>query len=266
MEVKHNMSAMNNNRGIAGNATSNSKSTEKLSSGYKINRAADDAAGLAISEKMRAQVSDLNQNHANVQHGIDIAKTAEGALSEIQNILQRMYEVATVVVDEKDRGAIQNEVDQLVTEIDGIVEMTGYNKFVLLKGVIITIKLNPESPTSSDLEMEIRPMYTKDLGVKGLSVGDGNNIQNISDTIKDAIQTVSTQRSTVAAFQNRLEHTLNNLNNVMENMQDAESRIRDMSMAHEMVKYTKQNIIAQAGKAMLEQENESTQGVLSLLQ
>ena len=384
MVVQHNLTAMNSNRMLGLTTASQAKSTEKLSSGYKINRAADDAAGLAISEKMRKQMRGLSQASANAQDGISSVQTAEGALTEVHDMLQRMNELAVKAANgtmsEDDRSYVQNEIDQLVTEIDRVSETTKFNETYLLKGdnaqdpsydsannasasvgtggltfdsegkasingidnstssVNITIgtatytllesgstatpadgqyknvddfiaairaaamtesdgikevtydaenqKINfkafadikdafgadlhvgADSADTNKIEMSIVSMSARSLGVNGLRVDgpDGQKATDAIDTIEAAIQKVSTQRSALGAVQNRLEHTINNLDNVVENTTSAESQIRDTDMATEMVRYSNNNILAQAGQAMLAQANQSNQGVMSLLQ
>ncbi len=409
MVVQHNLTAMNSNRMLGLTTATQSKSTEKLSSGYKINRAADDAAGLSISEKMRKQMRGLSQATMNAQDGISAVQTAEGALNEVQDMLQRMNELAVKAANgtnsKDDRSYIQNEIDQLVTEIDRVATTTKFNETYLLKGTntdgtpakltyatasansllgsaaidddgvaslamasiatgtytlavsgptftretgstididgksyflfdgateqdieesaggydatdtdhfVFTSKSEFEATiksvlTSSDfkdlsfdysgealniktfadlnddlsfslhvgadstkdnkIEVNISMMSARGLKVNGLRVdGDTDtNATNAIDTISAAIQQVSTQRSALGAVQNRLEHTINNLDNVVENTTSAESQIRDTDMATEMVKYSNNNILAQAGQAMLAQANQSNQGVLSLL-
>ena len=386
MVVQHNITAMNSNRMLGVTSGMQAKSTEKLSSGYKINRAADDAAGLAISEKMRKQIKGLTQASDNAQDGISAVQTAEGALGEVHDMLQRMNQLAVKSANgtnsSSDRAAIQAEVDQLVTEIDRVATTTKFNETYLLKGdpngleKTITLKphdaglkgsmvytegeatatftvpelvesqsimiggkqytiketgANPElneiSSTDAYTEMakelkianeigasdpdavtidgtgpeftinlgtqrvakelsfnlhvgadadmtnkigvNIDTMNSAFLGIKDLDVvgtdGIGTQATYAIDAIADAIQKVSDQRSALGAVQNRLEHTVKNLDNVVENTTAAESQIRDTDMAETMVQYTKNNILAQAGQSMLAQANQSTQGVLSLL-
>ena len=386
MVVQHNLQAMNSNRMLGVTTSSQAKVTEKLSSGYKINRAADDAAGLSISEKMRKQIRGLDQASNNAQDGVSAVQTAEGALAEVHDMLQRMNELAVQAANgtnsTSDRTAIQNEIDQLTTEIDRVAETTKFNETYLLKGdpkssETKTIKLQPhdaglkgsmgkvdangtvkftvpqlkESDTvmiggkqytikdtntdtslgqitkanayiemgkeltkanqigadskinavtntnneftitlgsqtvqkalsfnlhvGADADMtnkigvSIETMNSAYLGVKGLDVvgedGLGTQATYAIDAIADAIQKVSDQRSALGAVQNRLEHTIKNLDNVVENTTAAESQIRDTDMASTMVEYTKNNILQQAGQSMLAQANQSTQGVLSLL-
>ena len=454
MVVQHNLTAMNSNRMLGLTTASQAKSTEKLSSGYKINRAADDAAGLSISEKMRKQIRGLTQASSNAQDGISAVQTAEGALNEVQDMLQRMNELAVKAANgtmsENDRTYIQNEVDQLTTEIDRVAETTKFNETYLLKGdktaasdytfsygatagttsytlkdgvtlfdengkkveagtvldttkkyykdykagtaaadadfdgttdtnvstkilydgdtgeaveagkvqykdkgkyysikvgneqdpkatafstskldnayydkdgnkiaenalsnylkttngtdinvkdgvklydangndvtanvqgtqfsakattgaLTLSLHVGADATSNNQISLDITAMSAERLGVVGLKVdgSDDTNALNAIDTIKEAIQKVSTQRSALGAVQNRLEHTINNLDNVVENTTSAESQIRDTDMATEMVKYSNNNILAQAGQAMLAQSNQSNQGVLSLLQ
>ena len=408
MVVQHNLTAMNSNRMLGVTTNKQAKSTEKLSSGYKINRAADDAAGLSISEKMRKQIRGLTQASSNAQDGISAVQTAEGALNEVQDMLQRMNELAVKAANgtnsEDDRNYIQDEVNQLIKEIDRVSTTTKFNETYLLKGddankatianqavtvvetkagddankAIYTITMGVTAPTTdgakSDVTMSLAGktysvtveagdtqkniadkfvnainadqldggaigkftaakdgnnitltaakegvdtlikgenaefnasgILTLDLhvgadstadnqisvdikqmsaDVLGLKTGkssttaaekdtllvngkDDTNARNAIDTIASALQEVSKQRSALGAAQNRLEHTIANLDNVVENTTSAESSIRDTDMATEMVKYSNNNILAQAGQAMLAQANQSNQGVLSLLQ
>ena len=397
MVVQHNLTAMNSNRMLGLTTASQAKSTEKLSSGYKINRAADDAAGLSISEKMRKQIRGLTQASLNAQDGISAVQTAEGALTEVHDMLQRMNELAVKAsngtMSKDDREYVQNEVDQLVTEIDRVAETTKFNETYLLKGddtkaavtegvykkfdvstlnsvisdtskisesndfdsttgkfklkftsglteggtwdgkrivadsatatgdeitltaaktaelkalndaikatkqvegtapdngdafdmtstaamkqtythaaaIDLSLHVGADSTANNRINLSIDSMSASGLHVTGLKVNgsDASNATAAINTIADAIQKVSTQRSALGAVQNRLEHTINNLDNVVENTTSAESQIRDTDMATEMVKYSNNNILAQAGQAMLAQSNQSNQGVLSLLQ
>ena len=401
MVVQHNMQAMNANRMLNVTTSAQSKSTEKLSSGYRINRAADDAAGLTISEKMRKQIRGLDQASTNAEDGVSSVQTAEGALTEVHSMLQRMNELATQAANgtnskDSDRQAIQDEIDQLTTEIDRVSETTKFNETYLLKGeagtktinmkahdaglkgtltdngdgtatfvmdtlnagdkvsiggknytigattadvtagvksndaTVITAKkayelagkellaansigdtegkakvgvgdavdtavtltngtgtykiqlgqakvanslsfslhVGADADMTNKIQVNIDAMDSASLGIKGLNVKDdsGNAATYAVDAISDAISKVSSQRSSLGAVQNRLEHTINNLDNVVENTTTAESRIRDTDMAEEMVNYSKNNILAQAGQSMLAQANQSNQGVLSLLQ
>ena len=384
MVVQHNMQAMNSNRMLGVTTSAQAKSTEKLSSGYKINRAADDAAGLSISEKMRKQINGLDRASTNAQDGVSAVQTAEGALTEVHSMLQRMNELAVQAANgtnsNSDRKSIQDEINQLTTEIDRVAETTKFNETYLLKGdvsgatkkaylnghdaglkgtltastktaglytfevaalqkddkvniggveytitdaktpgegqltagqaytkmkeeLITANKIGGGTPSvknaankftitlgqidvkkalsfnlhvGADADMtnkigvKIETMDSTYLGVKGLDVVGSATDNGITatyaiDAIADAVQKVSDQRSALGAIQNRLEHTIANVDNVVENTTAAESRIRDTDMAEEMVQYSKNNILSQAGQSMLAQANQSTQGVLSLL-
>ena len=363
MVVQHNLQAMNANRQLGVTTGSQSKSAEKLSSGYKINRAADDAAGLKISEKMRSQIRGLNKASDNAQDGVSALQTAEGALNETHSILQRMNELAVQGANDTnqsiDRDAINQELSALVDEIDRISETTQFNKQNLLDGSFTGKNLQVGANTNQKITVNIAQMNAKAIGlskinvaatsgyfgtnevtatgkftasadvrgcvkaaasknatvtaltsngqtyyktangtkvtnsatvrqsvaalacmatqvyvvaskkatsVAGPNVNDYQQAQGTITMVQNAINNVSSQRSALGALQNRLEHTIANLDNVSENTQSAESRIRDTDMAEEMVTYSKNNILAQAGQSMLAQANQSSQGVLSLLQ
>ena len=411
MVVQHNLTAMNSNRMLGVTTSTQAKSTEKLSSGYKINRAADDAAGLSISEKMRKQIRGLTQASSNAQDGISAVQTAEGALNEVQDMLQRMNELAVKAANgtnsEDDRNYIQDEVNQLIKEIDRVSTTTKFNETYLLKGddtvkftnpgatavnvtdgtdggdnakiefsiagikteggksdatfnvlgknysvrveeddtnetvakkladainadklsddyagefeatsaadgkitltsanqkalkdttkfktgtftvkssgvLTLSLHVGADSTADNQISVDIKQMSADVLGLKtgnsttGDDTGDLDTLlvngkddkhaRDAIDTIASALQEVSKQRSALGAAQNRLEHTIANLDNVVENTTSAESSIRDTDMATEMVKYSNNNILAQAGQAMLAQANQSNQGVLSLLQ
>ena len=395
MVVQHNMSALNANRMLGATSSAQSKSTEKLSSGYRINRAADDAAGLSISEKMRKQIRGLTQASTNAQDGISCVQTAEGALTEVHSMLQRMNELAVQAsngtMSEDDRQNVQDEVDQLISEIDRVSEATKFNETYLLKGdedkgkftntvfkkidmsllkdamsskstftagtmdntgkasytytsgiaagdtwngkkvvannaganqitlddakkaekeamqavfttyasemgikgtvqvpdsgdtvditadsntfeynksVSLSLHVGADSESTNKITLNVDSMSSDSLGLTGLKVSGKTALQatRAIDTIADAVSKVSKQRSALGAVQNRLEHTISNLDNVAENTTSAESRIRDTDMAKEMVEYSKNNILMQAGQSMLAQANQSNQGVLSLLQ
>ena len=415
MVVQHNLTAMNANRMLGVTTGQQAKSSEKLSSGYRINRAADDAAGLTISEKMRKQIKGLDRASTNAQDGVSAVQTAEGALTEVHSMLQRMNQLAVQSSNgtnsATDRKAIQDEIDQLTTEIDRVSETTKFNEIYLLKGnsqtadkatfmqsgyaykagakfykegataeitgddlkkalasgeklytvaaanagdkqadttiatkgkdydyvtklydedgkevsaenilagvkadgktaatnyytsdagkkgndaeknVAITaanakktdgtgylqqfdvngklafnLHVGADSASDNKIAVEIDSMSAAGIGVKGLKVDTEEDATAAIDRIAEAVAKVSSQRSSLGAVQNRLEHTINNLDNVVENTTTAESRIRDTDMAEEMVEYSKNNILAQAGQSMLAQANQSTQGVLSLLQ
>ena len=274
MVVQHNLRAMNSNRMLGVTSSTQSKSTEKLSSGYKINRAADDAAGLAISEKMRRQIRGLTQASANAQDGISCVQTAEGALNEVHDMLQRMNELAVKAANgtnqEEDRSYIQSEVDALVTEIDRVSTTTTFNEKMLLDGTFQNeeLQVGAEGKDGNQIKISISSISSATLKVDKLKVdgADGSKAKQAITTIKNAIKTLNKQRSDLGAIQNRLEHTIKNLDNVVENTTAAESQIRDTDMATEMVKYSNNQILAQAGQAMLAQSNTANQGVLSLLQ
>jgi flagellin len=268
MVVQHNMQAANASRVLNITANQQSKSTEKLSSGYKINRAADDAAGLSISEKMRKQIRGLDRASTNAQDGISAVQTAEGALAEVHSMLQRANELAVQAANgtnsTKDVGYISKEIQALKTEINRIASTTDFNGKLMLAGSTTNIFVGYTSTTDyiSIAGVDLASVATK-LG-SGISTNDAG--KSLLAQISSAIEDVSRFRSDFGAIQNRLEHTVDNLDNVVENVTAAESRIRDTDMADEMVKYSKNNILTQAGQSMLAQANQSTQGVLSLLQ
>lgn len=275
MVVQHNLQAANTNRQLGITTSAQAKSTEKLSSGYKINRAADDAAGLSISEKMRSQIRGLNKASSNAQDGVSLVQTAEGALNETHSILQRMNELATQAANgtntSVDRSAIRAELDQLTSEINRIQSTTQFNTMNLLDGTFSgatnQMKLQVGALSGQSIDFSIANMCAANIGLKTtLSVSTFTKAGSYMKLVQDAIEVVSKQRSAMGAIQNRLEHTIANLDTTSENTQSAESRIRDTDMASEMVTYSKNNILAQAGQSMLAQANQSTQGVLSLLQ
>ena len=270
MVVQHNLSAMNTNRQMGTVSSALQKSTEKLSSGYKINRAGDDAAGLSISEKMRSQIRGLNKASSNAQDGISAIQTAEGALNEAHSILQRMNELATQAANDTntttDRKAVQSEIDALTKEISRIASTTQFNTQNLLDGKFTGKNLQVGALNGQSISISIKTMNAGALSVNALDVTSFKAAGSAMNKIQAAIDKVSTQRSNLGALQNRLEHTVNNLDNVAENTQTAESRIRDTDMASEMVQYSATSIIQQAGQSMLAQANSQTQGVLSLIQ
>ena len=270
MVVQHNMAASNANRQLGISTGTLSKSTEKLSSGYRINRAADDAAGLSISEKMRAQIRGLNQASTNAENATSAIQTAEGALNEAHSILQRMNELATQSANDTntttDRMAVQSEVSALSTELSRIATTTAFNTQNLLDGTFTGKQLQVGALKGQSITIAITTMNATALGVNALDVKSFAAAGSAMKAIQSAITKVSTQRSNLGALQNRLEHTVNNLDNVAENTQTAESRIRDTDMASEMVQYSATSIIQQAGQSMLAQANSQTQGVLSLIQ
>lgn len=273
MVVQHNMRAMNSNRMLGVTTSTQAKSTEKLSSGYKINRAADDAAGLSISEKMRRQIRGLTQATANAQDGISMVQTAEGALTEVHDMLQRMNELAVKAANGSnqsvDRDYIDAEIQQLKSEIDRVAATTTFNEKKLLDAdKTVDLQVGAETEAKNQITVSLKAMDAAGLSINTTTVkgDDSSAAKTAIDSIKTALQAVSTLRSDLGAQQNRLEHTINNLNNVVENTTSAESQIRDTDMATEMVKYSNNNILAQAGQAMLAQSNQANQGVLSLLQ
>ena len=267
MVVQHNMTAMNSNRMLGLTNAKQAQSTEKLSSGYKVNRAADDASGLAISEKMRRQVRGLSQASANAQDGISMVQTAEGALNEVHDMLQRINELAVKgengTLTASDRSYINSEVKQLMSEIDRVASTTTFNEKNLLTGSGST-SLQVGAEKNQRIQMTIAKMTCSGISLSG-SVTSATSAGNLNASVKLAIAKVNQQRSDLGSVQNRLEHTINNLDNVIENTTSAESAIRDTDMATEMVRFSNNNILAQAGQSMLAQANQSNQGVLSLL-
>ena len=269
MVIQHNLTAMNTNRQLGITTGNQAKSTEKLSSGYRINRAGDDAAGLTISEKMRSQIRGLNKASSNAEDGVSLIQTAEGALNEAHSILQRMNELATQAANDtntsSDRTAVQKEIDALTSELSRIASTTQFNTMNLLSGSFTRKNLQVGALEGQKISISISTMNAKALGVASLKVSSFGKAGSAMTLIQKAISKVSTQRSALGALQNRLEHTIANLDTTSENTSAAESRIRDVDMAEEMVEYSKNNILAQAGQSMLAQANQSTQGVLSLL-
>ena len=314
MIVQHNITAMNSNRMLGITTKAQAKSTEKLSSGYKINRAADDAAGLAISEKMRRQVRGLTQASANAQDGISAVQTAEGALTEVHDMLQRINELSVKgengTMTTTDRAYIQREVAQLMSEIDRVQSTTTFNEMNLLDGKFTGKGLQVGAEAGQHIDIDIEDMSMAGLAGRiddklytavsfrpldedgvvqdettittamaedlietftGLTAGDDTTVATQKDFnslnafAKAALALVSQQRSDLGAVQNRLEHTINNLDNVVENTTSAEAAIRDTDIATEMVKYANNNILQQAGTSMLSQANQSNQLALSLL-
>ncbi|UXJ69540.1 flagellin Hag [Lysinibacillus fusiformis] len=314
MRIQHNISALNTHRNLAFNNSQSAKNLEKLSSGYKINRAGDDAAGLAISEKMRAQIKGLDMATKNSQDSISLIQTAEGALNETHAILQRMRELAVQsrndTNENTDRAFVQDEITQLKSEIDRIATTTEFNEKTLLNGNLdgapatayakATVATTPSTGTATapnndgkagvagsgayqtsgtltfqiganqgqTMELDIKDMRTAALatGLDTINLSTGAGASAAISVIDAAVKTVSTQRSSLGAVQNRLEHTINNLGAASENLTAAESRIRDTDMAAEMMAFTKNNILTQAAQSMLAQANQQPQGVLQLLQ
>lgn len=306
MIINHNLNSMNAHRNMSFNTTQTGKAMEKLSSGLRINRAGDDAAGLAISEKMRGQIRGLDMASKNAQDGISLIQTAEGALNETHSILQRMRELAVQSSNDTntdaDRGEIQKEVDELAKEITRIANNTEFNTKKLINGSVdgsvdaddnalsefgsaASLTFHIGANAGQNITLDIKAMDAKSLGVSagttddvaatdadtpavatgGINVSTQAGADAAITTINSAIETVSAERSKLGSYQNRLEHTINNLNVGAENLQAAESRIRDVDMAKEMMNFTKNNILNQAAQAMMAQSNQQPQAVLQLL-
>lgn len=275
MVVQHNLTAANTNRQLGITTNGLQKSTEKLSSGYKINRAADDAAGLSISEKMRNQIRGLNKASDNAQDGISLVQTAEGALNEVHSMLQRMSELAVQAANgtnaTTDRTALNDEVQQLKTEIQRVGSTTQFNKMNILDGGFSAgtkkaLQVGANANQTISIAISALKSVVGSSLIGDLKIGTATTAQSAITTVQSSIEKLSTLRSKLGAVQNRLEHTVANLDNISENTQSAESRIRDTDMAEEMVQYSKNNILQQAGQSMLAQANQANQGVLSLLQ
>ena len=270
MIVQHNLTAMNTRRNLGIITNDQAKSTEKLSSGYRINRAGDDAAGLTISEKMRSQIRGLDKASTNAQDGISAIQTAEGALNEAHSILQRMNELATQAANDtntsSDRAALAKESSSLTSELNRIASTTQFNTMNLLDGNFTGKNLQVGALKGQSITISIAAMNASALGVTNLDVSDFDKAGSAMTKVQAAISSVSSQRSALGAIQNRLEHTIKNLDTTSENTSAAESRIRDVDMAKEMVTFSKNNILAQAGQAMLAQANQTNEGVLTLLQ
>ncbi|MGN1399872.1 MAG: flagellin [Bacillus sp. (in: firmicutes)] len=269
MRINHNIAALNTHRQLNSATNAQSKSMEKLSSGLRINRAGDDAAGLAISEKMRAQVKGLDMASKNAQDGISLIQTAEGALNETHSILQRMRELAVQSANDTntdlDRGELQKEVAELITELDRIAGDTEFNTQKLLEGSFEDKTFHIGANADQKITLSIDSMKADDLTVDGIDIATQTGANGAITTIQTAIDKVSSERAKLGANQNRLEHTINNLGTSSENLTAAESRIRDVDMAKEMMEQTKSSILAQAAQAMLAQANQQPQGVLQLL-
>jgi flagellin len=277
MIINHNLNAMNSHRQMGMNTNASGKAMEKLSSGLKINRAGDDAAGLAISEKMRAQVRGLDMASKNSQDGISMIQTAEGALNESHSILQRMRELTVQAGngtnEQEDLDAIQEEMAALIEELGGelgskgISDRTEFNGKTLLDGTL-DVDLQIGANGGQQLNITVGDMSASGLLVNDVDASawaDSAAFDTDLAKIDAAIESVSEQRSKLGAFQNRLEHTISNLDNASENIQAAESRVRDVDMAKEMMNFTKNNILNQASQAMLAQANQQPQAVLQLL-
>jgi flagellin len=282
LRIQNNIEAINTHRQLTATSNQASKSMEKLSSGYRINRAADDAAGLAISEKMRGQIGGLAQAQRNAQDGISLVQTAEGALGEVHSMLQRVRDLSTQfkngTLSSDDKDAIAAEVFQIASEVKDIAEDTKFNGNVLLEGATFSFQVganDSETITTSAATLSgaigtagtgglVELTGLSSAGAAKAALDAGGSLSGLS-TIDNAIKNVSTVRANFGAVQNRLEHRLNNLATYQENLTASESRIRDVDMASEMTKFTKLNILQQAGTSMLAQANQAPQGVLSLL-
>ncbi len=276
MIINHNMNALNAHRNMAINNNGTGKSMEKLSSGLRINRAGDDAAGLSISEKMRGQIRGLEQASRNSADGISMIQTAEGALQETQAILQRMRELAVQASNDTnvtaDRSAIGVELSELGKEVTRIKDNTQFNEQNILDGTAGTVNIQVGANKDQKMELDfatagidLSAIETAVGSLAAADVVDHATATALVETINTQITSVSTGRSTLGAYQNRLEHTIKNLDNASENLTAAESRVRDVDMAKEMMSFSKNNILQQASQAMLAQANQQPQGVLQLL-
>ena len=285
MIINHNLSAMYSQRTLGDTTLSNSKNMEKLSSGMRINRAGDDASGLAVSEKMRSQVRGLNQAATNAQNGISFIQASEGYLQESQDILQRIRELSVQssngIYSAEDRMQIQVEVSQLVAEVDRIASHAQFNGMNMLTGrfaretgentVTGSMWFHIGANMDQRTRVYIGTMTSKALGVRNvgneqiMSLSSPDSANRSIGTLDEALKKISKQRADLGAYQNRLEYSVKGLHIGSENLQAAESRIRDTDMAKEMVDFTKNQILTQSGTAMLAQANQMTQGVLSLL-
>ena len=269
LRVNNNIAAFNAYRNLNTTDGAMSKSLEKLSSGLRINRAADDAAGLAISEGLRSQIGGLKVAVRNAQDGVSVVQTAEGALTETHSILQRMRDLAVQAsndgaLSDTDKAKADAEFTALKTELDDIATKTTFNGTPLLDGTYTGKLFQVGSNAGETLEVTVGDMSASALGASG-SISSAATASAAITAIGTAIGTVSTERAKLGAVQNRLEHKINNLNATVENLTASESRIRDTDMAQEMVSFTRSQILSQAGTAMLAQANQSSQGVLQLL-
>lgn len=268
MYINTNVAAINSHRNLAANSNTMGKTMEKLSSGYRINRAADDAAGLAISEKMRFQINGLNQAQRNAQDGISLLQTAEGALTEVHAMLQRMNTLANQssngIYEDTDREALQAEVTQLQNEIKNIAQSTTFNGIQLLSTAgTVTFQIG----VKADNTISVSTVNIEDdlSGLLQIDISSQSGASSALAVIENAINSISTTRGEFGAVQNRLEHTINNLGVNAENLAAAESRVRNADMAKEMTEFTRNQILVQAGTSMLAQANSMPQNVLKLL-
>lgn len=278
MVIQHNIAAINSYRNLSGNQSALSKNLEKLSSGYKINRAGDDAAGLAISETMRSQIAGLNQAVNNANDAVGLIQTAEGAMTETHSMLQRMKTLTTQAANgtytDTARTNIKAEIDALNAEITRIATTTKFNGETPLnpkadgqgKATNLTFFIGASSDKTNAMTVAQKSMTAGALKVDKIEVKTTTAAFKAMASVDAAIEAVSSYRATLGAAQNRLEHTVNNLKVTSENITSAESRIRDTDMADEITAYTKNNILLQAAQSMLSQSNAMPQGVLSMLQ
>jgi len=273
MRINHNIAALNTYNKLSSANGAQSKSMEKLSSGLRINRAGDDAAGLAISEKMRGQIRGLDQASKNAQDGVSLIQTAEGGLNEVHDILQRMRELAVQAASDTnvtvDRASLDDEFQELISEIDRIGNNTQFNTQDILKTdqtIDIQVGANDTQKMTLTWKQTTKGAVGEDATkLDDQAITDKTKASAAITKVNDAIISVSKSRSKMGAYQNRLEHTINNLNTSSENLTAAESRIRDVDMAKEMMEQTKNSILSQASQAMLAQANQQPQGVLQLL-
>ena len=274
MRIQHNIKALNAQRTLSKNNSLEKTNVEKLASGFRINRAADDAAGLNISEEMRAQVTGLDQAFSNSQDGISLVETIEGSMTEVHSMLNRMVSLAVQSANgtysEGDRETIQQEVDDLVREIVRIKDTTNFNGFPLLQGDqgkgTILLQIAETGVASSQLEVKLPNLSEESLGIKDISVRTADEARAAIAELEKGIDYVSQQRGTVGAYENRLEATANNLNTMNTNISASESRIRDLDMAKEEMKRVKNDIFGESAQAMLAQANQVPAGILPLLQ
>ena len=270
MRIQHNITALNAHRNLSNNNSTVGKNLEKLSSGYRINRAGDDAAGLAISEKMRAQITGLETAQKNANDGISLVQTAEGALTEVHSMLNRMVELATQSANgtyqSTNRTQMQAEVLKLREEIERIADASDFNGRALFNATTISLQVSDSANASGSISVTLKALKTEISNSLAADITDVTKAKDTLTKVKADIDKVSDIRSDLGAAQNRLEHTINYLGVQTENISAAESRIRDVDMAKEMMAYTKNNILVQASQAMLAQANQVPQGVLQLLQ
>ena len=270
MRIQHNITALNAHRNLTNNNSAVGKNLEKLSSGYRINRAGDDAAGLAISEKMRAQIKGLETAQKNAEDGVSLVQTAEGALTEVHSMLDRMMELAVQsangTYNSTNRASMQAEITALKAEITRIGATSKFNGSDVFTTGAVSFQIGETAATQNSLSVTVGALTTDALTITSLSVESAASAKASIDTINSAIDKISSMRGDLGAVQNRLEHTINNLGAQTENITAAESRVRDVDMAKEMMAYTKNNILVQASQAMLAQANQVPQGFLQLLQ